>query len=77
MHKLQHKMSIQPIQFSFLQVKMPIRELITCLLRMILKDGDIAHQEHHWESSALFKQAAGSHQEVRTVLPLSVTARLI
>lgn len=46
-------------------------------MRMILKDGDIAHEEHHWESSALFKQAAGNHQEVRTVLPVSVSGGLI
>lgn len=43
----------------------------------MLKDGDIAHQEHHWESSTLFRQAAGNHQEVRTVLPVWMTAGLI
>lgn len=42
-------------------------------VKMILKDGDIAHQEHHWDSSTLFKQAAGNHQ----VLPVSVTAGVI
>lgn len=36
-------------------------------VRMILKDEDIAHQEHHWDSSTLFKQTAiGNHQEVKT-----------
>lgn len=44
---------------------------------MILKDGDTAHQEHPWDSSTQFKQAAGNHWEVRIVLSVTVSIGLI
>lgn len=46
-------------------------------VEMILKDGDAARQEHRWDSSTLYKQAAGNHQEVRTALSVTVSIGLI
>lgn len=47
-------------------------------VRMILKDGDTAHQEHHWDSSTLFKQTAiGNHQEVKAAFLVTSSIGLI